>query len=405
MKAAMLILGLIGSLIAMAGSLATVLGGLGGSAGAILMGDMKTADNASFVTIAGLLSVIVAIEALVFSVIGGLAKKKVYVFLLSIGVIVTGLTSIYLYNLLSGIIISIGGVLGAIGAKDGEDDANNTGKAVFALFVTVILAITVASSVIVKHGAILARKKQEDRTVMRYAIPSTEHASSLLYNKAYYHDGMHTTDNEVTTLWLSKEFKFENELYHAYFFQRQESDERQRCHACAAILDIVTYKKSTDGWKEVSVQKQFDTIGSWGRAPNAEEIIYKHLSPTVYSLFVVDGYTAQGSSFNWADIISFTNNRWSNRGSIKLGGSHYGSGSVNYSYDGTINIKEGSDVQYPDISVMMTGTMPANDYKTTRPAISLNYQFNGEKYQLLCNNEDMGLIDDGCSVIPKLDTN
>lgn len=110
MKKAMLILGIIGALIALVGSLVTMIGGFGGTAIGIAGNSDATAYSGTFVFWSGALAVVTAALALIFSVVGGLSRKKISILAFAAGTTATGLLSIYLYNWFSGAIVTIAGI-------------------------------------------------------------------------------------------------------------------------------------------------------------------------------------------------------------------------------------------------------------------------------------------------------
>jgi hypothetical protein len=152
MKIAMLIIGAVGSVIAIFGSLGTVLGGLGSTTGGVLLGNDDIANSASFVVMSGMLALVVAIEALIFSVIGGLAKSRATILMNAIAVLITGLTNIYLYNYLSGSTIAIAGILGIVGSKDGEVNDGAATRTFLTILIIIVLIATSVFSVIIKNG-------------------------------------------------------------------------------------------------------------------------------------------------------------------------------------------------------------------------------------------------------------
>lgn len=152
MKIAMIILGIIGALIALVGSVVTMIGGFGGTAAGMLGENNGVASSGAFVFWSGAVAVALSVLALIFSVIGGSAKKKNVIFIFSLATLITGLLNIYLYNWFSGSIIAVAGLLGMIGAKDGIDQNQPIKKSPLLYAVMSVLVILVGASALVKNG-------------------------------------------------------------------------------------------------------------------------------------------------------------------------------------------------------------------------------------------------------------
>lgn len=173
MKIAMLILGVIGSLIALAGSLMTMIGGFGTTAVGSLAENASTATSGAFVFWSGVVAVLVSALALVFSVTGGVAKRKNVIFAFSLGTLLAGGLSIYLYNWFSGGIIGVSGILGLAGAKDGIADDK---KSPMLYVVLVIMAILAAASALIKNGGLVVQSEMKETAA---ALPQTTAPASV----------------------------------------------------------------------------------------------------------------------------------------------------------------------------------------------------------------------------------
>lgn len=170
MKIAMLILGVIGSLIALAGSLMTMIGGFGTTAVGALAENGSTATSGAFVFWSGVVAVLVGALALVFSVTGGVAKRKNVIFAFSLGTLLAGGLSIYLYNWFSGGIIGVAGILGLAGAKDGIEGDTPAKKSPMLYVVMVIMTILAAASALIKNGGFVVQSEKKETVA---ALPQT----------------------------------------------------------------------------------------------------------------------------------------------------------------------------------------------------------------------------------------
>ncbi len=152
MRIGMLILGLIGALIGLGGSAVTMIGGFGGTAVGVLAENQGTADGGAFVFWSGVMALVVNIVAIISSVTGGVAKKKNTIFAFAIATLVCGLLGIYLYNWFSGLLVTIAGILGVVGAKDGVDDQQPLRKSVLLHITSAVLVVLAGASMLVKNG-------------------------------------------------------------------------------------------------------------------------------------------------------------------------------------------------------------------------------------------------------------
>lgn len=178
MKTAMLILGLLGSLIALGGSLVTMVGGVGGTAAGLMGENNGIANSGTFVFWSGVVAVVVSVLALVFSVVGGVAKKKNTILTFALATLVTGLLNIYLYNWFSGFLVTISGVLGLIGAKDGTDDQRPIGRSPLLYGLLLCLTVLAGTSALVKNGRSVIEASPEK--IASSANPPPVEASALM---------------------------------------------------------------------------------------------------------------------------------------------------------------------------------------------------------------------------------
>ncbi|MDB5937235.1 MAG: hypothetical protein JWQ01_4579 [Massilia sp.] len=168
----MIILGVIGSLIALVGSIITMIGGVGGTAVGMLGQNNATATSGAFVFWSGAIAILISVLALIFSVIGGSAKKRNVILIFSLATLVTGLLNIYLYNWFSGCIIVVGGLLGLIGAKDGLDHDQPIKKSPLLYTVSIALVILVGASAVIKNGKAITESDSTAAVAPTTALPS-----------------------------------------------------------------------------------------------------------------------------------------------------------------------------------------------------------------------------------------
>ena len=143
MKIAMLILGIIGALSALGGSVMTLIAGVAGTAAGSIADKSDVAMEGARVFWAGAFTVAIGGFALVTSIIGGVAKSRNAILTMGISTLVAGLLNAYLFNWISGGLLTIAGLLGMIGSKEGTDKEVSIFKSViFYLFMICIIIFT-----------------------------------------------------------------------------------------------------------------------------------------------------------------------------------------------------------------------------------------------------------------------
>lgn len=178
MTKAMLILGIIGSIIAFGGAIGTVISGFAsasmgaladqGASGVLQDGvniENEAFADGAFIFWSGALSLIVAAIALISSITGGVAKRKNIIFVFAISVLISGLINIYLYNWFSGAIIAISGLLGIIGSRSGTTDEKALKQEVIAYIMFVIIASILIASIAVKNGSEIITETTDDANI------------------------------------------------------------------------------------------------------------------------------------------------------------------------------------------------------------------------------------------------
>lgn len=152
MKIGMIILGVIGALIALTGSIVTMIGGVGGTTVGVLADNSVAASSGAFVFWSGAAAIGISVLGLIFAVAGGSAKQKNTILIFSFAALIAGLLNIYLYNWFSGAIIAAGGALGMAGAKDGAQTAQRLVKSPLFYLAAVMLLAMAGASVVIKNG-------------------------------------------------------------------------------------------------------------------------------------------------------------------------------------------------------------------------------------------------------------
>lgn len=177
MRIGMLILGLIGALIGLGGSLVTMIGGFGGTAVGVLAENEGTATGGAFVFWAGVMALIVNFVAIITSVTGGVAKKRNTILAFSIATLGCGLLGIYLYNWFSGLLVTIAGILGIVGAKEGIDEQQPLKKSVFLHVTSALLVILAGASILIKNGQSVVASADAEVAQGEVAAPAPENSA------------------------------------------------------------------------------------------------------------------------------------------------------------------------------------------------------------------------------------
>ena len=173
LKIAMIILGVIGSLIALGGSIVTIIGGFGGTAVGTLAENSATAMSGGVVFWSGVLAFILSALALVSTVVGGAAKRMSVILSFSLATLMLGMLNVYLYNWVSGSFIAVAGVLGMVGAKEGTDGDQDITKSPLFYFVLVVIAILIGAAVVIKNGSSVIEYDKKNSVEKTNGFPFT----------------------------------------------------------------------------------------------------------------------------------------------------------------------------------------------------------------------------------------
>ncbi len=153
MKIAMLILGIIGALSALGGSVMTLIAGFAGTAAGSLAEKTDVAIEGARVFWAGAFTVAIGGFALVTSIIGGVAKSRNIILTMGISTLFSGILNVYLFNWISGGLLTIAGLLGLIGSKEGTDKEVSIFKSgIFYLFTVCVIIFTGLALLLRSHS-------------------------------------------------------------------------------------------------------------------------------------------------------------------------------------------------------------------------------------------------------------
>lgn len=156
----MIILGVIGALSAFGGSIFTVIGGMAGTAAGAMAEKSDIAMGGAMIFWSGLVTVVLSVFALITSVVGGAAKKKNTTLTFGLATMISGLLNVYLFNWYSGAILAVAGLLGLVGAKDGEEKDKSIFKSGLFYFVMVIVLVFTVVAIAFRNGDKIAKQAE-----------------------------------------------------------------------------------------------------------------------------------------------------------------------------------------------------------------------------------------------------
>lgn len=162
MKIAMLILGIIGALSALGGSVMTLIAGVAGTAAGSMADKSDLAMEGARVFWAGAFTVAIGGFALVTSIIGGVAKSRNAILTMGISTLVAGLLNVYLFNWISGGLLTIAGLLGMIGSKEGTDKEVTIFKSVLFYLFMICVIIFAALAMLLRSDNITKTEKSKN---------------------------------------------------------------------------------------------------------------------------------------------------------------------------------------------------------------------------------------------------
>ena len=436
MKAALLILGVIGSLIGLAGGIMTMLGGIGVAVVGTLAKDASTGFGGAYVFWAGALAIIISAFALIFSVIGGVAKNRATILTFSAATAISGLLSIYLYNWTSGSLIGVAGLLGLIGAKEGEAVSAPVVKSLQFMIVMTIMTVLAVASMLLRQGK--SNLEDSDRMVVKsnyttvlppeakskktieemqhedilkhlhendITLPDLDQAVIALYKKSYDNKGIYIdklTDavdqserggwrHGISFPWNVFSFETAGNKYRSFFFEARgygEDGQHIDSHVSDVSIDIVTFVFDQGQWKILSKQYAAYRAGSWGMAPNANNSKIHHYLPSLPLIVSEHGYGNNGEMFYWVELFGFEESKWRKLGFILTygnnGGAHGEDDKRHYSYEGTLQFVPRINSKYPDIIVDYSGSVYDYKKKQRIPMRTCTYKYTGYSYDKPC---------------------
>lgn len=223
--------------------------------------------------------------------------------------------------------------------------------------------------------------------------PAAHEALTALFSITTSSNQLKTSENKLASLWFEKSFNEGEDKYHVIFIKNQivdESNEVYGSHADAPVISAVVYKLEAEKWTLVSKQKEIGVFGSWGDAPEVEDIQPLQLAKG-HTAFLLDiAYSGQGYTNSGKTIFSYRDKQWSIRGYLQTGGDNSGVCddeakedeflSACWQFDGKVTLAENSkNSDYPDLQVSRSGTM-SDENGNIIPVSNSVYSFNGEEY-------------------------
>jgi cell division protein FtsN len=80
------------------------------------------------------------------------------------------------------------------------------------------------------------------------------------------------------------------------------------CHACTSLVGAAIFEKTDGKWQLVSKNKFLSTGIGWGHPPDIKTNFYQAQNELVFS--ISGGFTNQGVTESWSQLITFKNNTW-----------------------------------------------------------------------------------------------
>ncbi len=156
------------------------------------------------------------------------------------------------------------------------------------------------------------------------------------------------------------------------------------CHACAPIIGAATFSKQGDAWQLDTLTKEVSTMGSWGSAPEGKLI---KIGPERYGVVFQPGYTGQGITSESAVVIAETTENVrevlvvDEYGADNSGTCGEGLATC-YSFSSKLEFVAGSNPEFYDARVTMSGTKEDKDGNVRRANSVKKYKFANGKYVL-----------------------
>lgn len=203
--------------------------------------------------------------------------------------------------------------------------------------------------------------------------------------------------SDTASFWFEQSFWDGDSHIHAIFTQTPRVDNKGTaydCHVCGVMVGVVTYKQVNGKWEFISMQPEIAELGQWGHAPEVKQAEILQLAPDNVALLINERDSGQGYYGESINFIAYAKNKWHDLGFVHTGEGISGNCSDTppsnkneevfgrcWSYKGKVSIKTGSNSEYPDLLVTLTGTEAGKDELHTVPVKRvITYVFNGEKY-------------------------
>ena len=234
------------------------------------------------------------------------------------------------------------------------------------------------------------------------ALPTFEQAMRDLFGVDSQTGAILTEKNGLTRGWFSYPFESNGIIYYAVFLKTQRSngdvateESVRHCHACAPDISVVTYKKQGQSWSKLIAQKNVAEVGSWGDVETPKRFEFLHLNEKNRILMIDVAWQGQGLNTWGKELFGFSEERWSRLGTIETGGNNEDHclppaakederGHLMfdcYSYVGQIQLLQKKPVDFPDLTVIFSGTR-LDDKLQLKQAENQTYHYVKGRYVL-----------------------
>lgn len=202
---------------------------------------------------------------------------------------------------------------------------------------------------------------------------------------------------ENAEIWFENNFNIGKNQFHTKFFATHTFDENGNpndCHSCPQNISVVTYKLINSKWTLIASQMQFAESGSWGTVTKDKPSLLL-LSPKSIAVLINSSYGNMGYFVEGKEVYVFENSYWHAVGFIQTGGDNSGSCDENaspdvedsleacYKFEGKISVADMNSGPYPNILVMLSGTVNTEDRFTVKEATDEQYKFMDGQYKLV----------------------
>lgn len=208
--------------------------------------------------------------------------------------------------------------------------------------------------------------------------------------------GSHTAKSAKVSVWFEQSFWNGDSHIHAIFTQTPHINEdgtTANCHACGAVIGVVTYKQANGKWEFISMQPEFAELGRWGYAPNADKLKLLRLAPGNVAVLIHETSLNQEIYTSWIDLFAFSKSQWRNLSpkgvvvdyedcsDLLPSKEHEKELGRCWRYKGKVSLRAGKYPEYPDLLITQTGIERGKNKKKVAPVSRvITYIFDGEKY-------------------------